>query len=185
MSAAEYGDVLVVAMLATGGVVLWTLRTVFVARGRRVLATLFSAVEAVSFVAVVSRVIMPLSVDRLVGYGAGVALGTYLGTWFGNVIGVSGALEIRVILTQDCDRVATTLRSIGWPVTTARASGAEGEVAVLVTILDRKDKDPFLDDVDRVAPDAFWTVEDIEDVRVVRRSPSGQVPTGVWTETRE
>lgn len=162
-------DVAAVAFLAMLGVALWTLRTVYVARGDRVRATMFGAIEAMVFVSVVSKVITPLEPIRLVGYGLGVSAGTYVGSWLGNLIGGSGALEVRTIVPDDHERLGPTLRARGWPVTTTRASGISGCVAVLVTIVDRRDKDRYLRDVAELAPEAFWTVEEIADLRAVAR----------------
>lgn len=68
------------ALLACGSVGLWTVRVALTQRDNRPLAALVAACEAVFYLLAVGRIVSDLAaVDRLVGYGIGVAAGTYLG----------------------------------------------------------------------------------------------------------
>lgn len=84
-------DVAVVTGLVVAGVALWTLRTTYIARGERHRAAVFGAAEAVLFVSVVARVVTDLGPVSLVGYGIGVAAGTYVGTWLDSKVRSGGA----------------------------------------------------------------------------------------------
>lgn len=162
MGGTLFMDLALVALLAMVGVALWTLRTIYVSRGDRARATWFGSVEAMLFVAVISHVITPLNPARLIGYGIGVAAGTYAGSRLGNLIGGTGAIEVRTILQEGFEGVARDLMERGWPVTATQAFGVSGEVTVLVTVLERMHEARYLDDVTELAPHAFWTVEEIK-----------------------
>lgn len=73
-------DALVMMLLATASVGLWTLRIAVTARGARGLAAVVAAVEAVVYVCTFGRLLTDLTaVDRLGGFALGVGIGTYLG----------------------------------------------------------------------------------------------------------
>lgn len=68
------------ALLACGSVGLWTVRVTLTQRDNRPLAALVAAVEAMFYLLAVGRIVADLTaIDRLLGYGIGVAAGTYLG----------------------------------------------------------------------------------------------------------
>lgn len=164
-------DALVVATLVVAGVTLWTLRTTFVARGDRHRAAAFAASEAVLFVSVIARVISDLSPISLIGYGAGVAIGTYIGSWIDARVKSSGALEYRVVADEGGPEIAAALMERGWPVTAMPAHGLYGAATVLFTVIDRSDQPKLVADLVGVAPEAFWTVEEIRGVRATQLPP--------------
>jgi uncharacterized protein YebE (UPF0316 family) len=68
------------AAVSTVSVALWTLRVALAARGRRLVASGTASVEALLFVVAFGRVMDALDDPvRLVGYAAGVAMGTFVG----------------------------------------------------------------------------------------------------------
>lgn len=71
-------DVVVLAVLAMVSVCLWTLRVAATTRGLRLVAPPLAAVEAIVYVTAFSQVMADLgSLDRLLGFGSGVAAGTF------------------------------------------------------------------------------------------------------------
>jgi Domain of unknown function (DUF5698) len=74
------GDALTLMMLSMFGVGLWTMRVTLAASRRKLLTSGVAAIEAVVFVVSFSRLATDLDRPaRLVGYAAGVALGTMIG----------------------------------------------------------------------------------------------------------
>lgn len=68
------------AVVSTVSVGLWTLRVALSARGRRVAASVTASLEAVLFALAFARVLDALDDPlRVVGYAAGVAVGTFAG----------------------------------------------------------------------------------------------------------
>jgi len=80
MDANAVTDAIVVGLLASISVSLWTLRVAVAAAGRRLAAAAIAAVEAVLFAAAFSALITALDDPLRIGaYAVGVAVGTLVG----------------------------------------------------------------------------------------------------------
>ncbi|MCK7539177.1 MAG: DUF2179 domain-containing protein [Marinilabiliales bacterium] len=69
---------------------------------------------------------------------------------------------IRVITRKDATKLIEDLRAKGYGVTSVRAEGIEGEVAVIYIIARRSMIKEVLDDINLFNPRALYTVESIK-----------------------
>lgn len=155
------------ALLATLNVGLWTIRVALAAAGRRLAAALVSGVEALLFALVFGTVVSGLNDPLRIGaYACGVALGTLLGIVAGERLSTGQSVVTAVFDGVGWAQV-TTLRDAGWPVTSSAADGVRGPVAVVRVVVDDLVLRRLRDDIDRLCPHAFVTVEPLRGVRPV------------------
>jgi uncharacterized protein YebE (UPF0316 family) len=160
-----YGS-LRMAALAVMSVGLWTLRVALTARGRRLAGSLTAALEAVVFLVAFSRVMSDMdAIERIAGYACGVGLGTLLGVVIDERLS-AGQSEVRIV-TEGRDRsLAIRLQSLGWPVTWTSGVGPLGETTIAFVAVDDTKVQRLVEELERSAPEAFWTVERLKSARV-------------------
>jgi uncharacterized protein YebE (UPF0316 family) len=167
----ELWDSLQMAGLAMISVGLWTLRVALTARGRRVAGSLSAALEALVFLLAFSSVLADMhAIERVVGYAAGVGLGTLLGVSLDERLS-AGQSEVRVVSEGRDHSLIRALRELGWPVTSTLGEGPLGEVTVAFVAVDDTRLARFLKDLQARAPEAFWTVERLRTARAVKEHP--------------
>jgi len=118
-----------------------TVRTVLMARGNRVAASLLSVVEITIWLIVTSTVLMGLSEDPLmaVAFGLAFATGIYLGIVIEDKLAL-GLAQIEVIAGFDEAREITRkLRDNGYGATTFECVGLEGKKLAVFLKVRRKD----------------------------------------------
>ena len=127
---------MLIAVLVVLEVAVWQVRVALATRGRKRIAAVLGAVNAVLSVVALGQVVTNL--DRpanVAGYAVGVALGVYLGVVVdGRFAG--DPVEYRVVLPGDGAGPAGELRARGWPVTTQPALGLDGPATVLSVVVD-------------------------------------------------
>ena len=138
-------------------VAVWQVRVALATRGRKRVAAVLGAVNAVLSVVALGQVVTNL--DRpanVAGYAVGVALGVYLGVVAdGRFAGEP--VEHRVVVSGNGVEPAGELRAMGWPVTTQPAIGLGGAATVLSVVVDPRRTAEIEHDLARVAPDGFHT----------------------------
>jgi len=118
-----------------------TVRTVLMARGNRVAASLLSAVEITIWLIVTSTVLMGLSEDPLmaVAFGLAFATGIYLGIMIEDKLAL-GLAQIEVIAGfEEAKQITLKMRDNGYGVTTFDCGGLEGRKQAVVLKVRRKD----------------------------------------------
>ena len=147
------------ALLAVASVGLWTLRVALTARGRKSIAAITAAVEALVFAVAFTNVAAHLdSPARIAGYAAGVAIGTTLGLIVDHRLS-AGVSEVDIVLSGRDTAAVDHLRSLGWPATTFAGDGPSGPVTVICIAVDDSRVAELTAVVQQVAPDVFWTVQ--------------------------
>jgi uncharacterized protein YebE (UPF0316 family) len=165
------------AGLAVVSVSLWTLRVALTARGRKVAGSLTAGLEAVVFILAFSRVAQDLSdIERLLGYAAGVAIGTLAGVFLDERLS-TGQSEVRVVTHGRNLEIVHALQSGGWPVTWVPGSGPRGDVTVAFVAVDDGRLSTLVKTLTELAPEAFWTVERLKTARAGMTYP-GWVQVG-------
>ena len=146
-----------IAVLVVLEVAVWQLRVALATRGRKRIAAVLGAVNAVMSVVALGQVVTNL--DRpanIAGYALGVAVGVYLGVVAdGRFAG--DPVEYRVVLPGDGAGPAEQLRSRGWPVTMQPAVGLDGPATVLFVVVDAARTADVERDLALLAPDGFGT----------------------------
>jgi uncharacterized protein YebE (UPF0316 family) len=160
------------AAAALVSVGLWTLRVALTARGRKLAGAAVAALEASVFVVVFGSLVTDLDQPvRLGGYAVGVAVGTLLGITADKHM-AQGHSEVRIVVEGPGATLVDDLRASGWASTATLASGEHGPVTLVFIVVDDSCVAALLDDVHRVAPDAFWTVGRIDHTKPVEFAAS-------------
>lgn len=144
-----------------------TLRIMFVSKGLRGKATLLGFIEVLLWIIVVAQVFQNLdNWFNYIGYAGGFAAGTYIGMYIEEKMKV-GVQVFRIIVTKEMSTLPEKLKEAGFRVTVVDGEGKFGPVKVLLTIAKRKRWQELSDIVNRHAPNAFYSVEDVKHVSLL------------------
>jgi len=141
---------------------LGTLRIIFVTKGMRRVAPLVGFFEVLIWLIAISRIMQNL--DNwvcYVAYAGGFATGNLVGMLLEEKLAI-GHEMIRVITRKDATNLINELRETGHGVTSVRAEGIDGEVAVIYIIARRSMIREVLDLINKHNPRALYTVEAIK-----------------------
>jgi uncharacterized protein YebE (UPF0316 family) len=156
---------LIVFLARLTDVTLGTMRIIFVARGKRVLAPLLGFVEVFIWITVVSQVVSGAqNIMAYLTYAAGFAVGNYFGMLVEERLAI-GTLVIRVILPKDGAALVERLRTEGYGATYVDGQGASGPVTLIYTIVMRKELAHVASLIEEIHPKAFFTVEELRSVQ--------------------
>ena len=154
------GALLIFAMRIVD-VSLGTLRIGMLVRGKRGWAGLLSFFESLVWLVAAARVLGNLeSPLQFVAYAGGYATGTMLGSFIEKWLAV-GQVVMRVIYPVGAPDIQTHLREAGFYVTALNASGRDGEVQVLFSVMKRRRVQSALDVLEQHYPKAFVTIEEV------------------------
>jgi uncharacterized protein YebE (UPF0316 family) len=141
-----------------------TIRIIFIAKGYKKLAPLIGFFEVLIWLFAISKVMANL--DNWVCYtafAAGFAAGNYVGILLENKLAIGHEL-IRVITKKEAFELIDALKVKGFGTTTLKATGINGEVAVIYIIVNRKHLNIALGIIKHFNPQALYTIEDIRSV---------------------
>ncbi len=139
-----------------------TLRIVFIAQGRRLLAPMIGFVESLIWLFVISQALQNLANPMcVVAYAGGFAAGNLAGLQLERRLAL-GMRLVRVILRQENgDKLIEALRGAGFGVTVVDGEGLRGPVKILFTLVRRRDLERAVELIRGRHPGAFFTVEDV------------------------
>ena len=141
-----------------------TLRIIFVSKGYKKLAPLIGFFEILVWIFAVSRIMENLNNwVCYVAYAGGFATGNFAGMILEEQLAIGHEL-IRVITRKEAVELINALKDKGFGITSIKANGIHGEVAVLYIIINRKKIDEVLGIIKHHNPQALYTVEDIRSV---------------------
>lgn len=146
-------------------VTLQTLRILAVSRGNKLVAPLLGFFEVIIWLLAIRQIMENLSNPFCyLAYGAGFAMGNYIGILIEEKTAI-GKQIIRIFTRKDAHALVADLRRQGFGVTDIPAQGKTGPVSVLYTIIERYDLDRVVRVIEKFNPMAFYTIEDIRDVK--------------------
>ena len=144
---------------------LGTIRIALLARGLKLQASIIGFFEVLIWIVVISQIIKHLDHPfYYVAFASGFAFGNYVGLYLENKLAMGNVL-IRVITRKEPEKLLNILRENGFIVTSVNAEGKEGPIMVLFSVIKRKQIPKFLTLVQKNCPQAFYTIEDIREVR--------------------
>jgi uncharacterized protein YebE (UPF0316 family) len=144
---------------------LGTIRIVLLTRGLKLQASIIAFFEVLIWIIVVSQIIKHLDHPfYYITFALGFAFGNYVGLFLENKIAMGNVL-IRIITRKDPEKLLKILRENGFIVTSVNAEGREGPIMVLFSVIQRKQIPKFLNLVQKNCPQAFYTIEDIREVK--------------------
>lgn len=142
-------------------VTIGTLRIIFIARGKKFAAPLLGFIETFVWIMVVSQIVRSISgIWSFVGYAAGFAAGTLVGMYVEERLAI-GMLIVRTILPGEPGELIGRLRAAGYGVTSFPATGGQGPVTIIYTIIKRRDLEQVVTIIHTLHPHAFLSIEQL------------------------
>jgi uncharacterized protein YebE (UPF0316 family) len=151
-------------------VTLATLRTIFVARGMKVLAPALGFFEVSIWLFAIGEVMKNLSdVTCSLAFAGGFTLGNFLGVVIEQALAI-GCVMVRAITSRDAAPLVQRLREAGFGVTCLEGHGASGAVQVVFTVVPRKSLGEVTTLLEGFDPTLFYSVD------ALQASTSGVAP---------
>ena len=150
-----------------------TMRLIFLSKGYRFIAPLLGFFEVIIWLVAVSQIMKHLdNVICYIAYGAGFAMGNFIGMTLEERISI-GSVLVRIIPTVNSDVLIERLRDKNFGLTTIDAEGSQGSVRVFISIINRKDLKEYISIINEINPKAFYTIEDVRTINqgIVRHNP--------------
>lgn len=142
-----------------------TMRLIFVSKGYRHIGPILGFFEVIIWLLAVTQVLKHLSNPMsYIAYGAGFAMGNYVGIRLEEKISI-GTVLIRIVPKKDTSDLVSHLREVGFGVTTVAAEGAKGPVQIVFTIIKRKNISKAIEIINQYNPNAFYTIEEVKAVK--------------------
>jgi uncharacterized protein YebE (UPF0316 family) len=140
---------------------LGTLRIIFTSRGKRHLAPLLGFIEVFIWVAIISQITRTATgIPAYFAYAAGFAVGNYVGMKIEDRLAL-GKVSIRMILSENGAQVAHALHEAGFGATVVDGTGANGQVKLIYTIVQRRDVGDVTAIINQIHPRAFLSIEEV------------------------
>ena len=138
-----------------------TIRVIMVAKGYRNLAPFVGFFQSLIWLITITRIMANLdNWFTYIGYAGGFGLGTYIGMILEGKLALGYEL-VRVITKKGAVELIVGLREKGFPVTTVKGTGREGEVGVLYIIIRRRLLRDVIGIIKQYNSNAFYTIEDM------------------------
>ncbi|KUK14575.1 MAG: DUF2179 domain-containing protein [Synergistetes bacterium] len=145
---------------------LGTIRIILLSKGHRLEASLIGFFESFLWLVVTAQIISHMENPLYyVAFAGGFACGNYVGLVLEGRLAL-GSVIVRVITRQDPHLLVDALRGEGFAITTVDARGKDGPVVIIFAVLERKKIKKFLKLVNQLSPQAFYTIEDVREVKV-------------------
>ncbi|GMV04102.1 MAG: hypothetical protein AMXMBFR53_03830 [Gemmatimonadota bacterium] len=162
--AGPFGPILIFGLRVTD-VSMATVRVLLIVRNAKWLVPIIGFFEVSLWVFAVSAVVQNLSSPfHLIGYAGGFATGNFVGMIIEERLAL-GLATMRTMVKQGGAELAAALREGGFAVTEQTGRGRDGEVEVLYSVISRRKVAPYIEVVERLAPDSFLVVDEPRLVR--------------------
>lgn len=143
-----------------------TLRIIFVSRGDKIIAPILGFFEVLIWLLAISGIMANLdNWITYIAYAGGFAAGNYFGLLLEERLAL-GIRMIRIITSRDANPLIANLRSGGFGVTTVPATGKDGPVHIIYTIIPRNLTKRVIEKVKEFNPKAFYSIEDVSGVNM-------------------
>jgi uncharacterized protein YebE (UPF0316 family) len=144
-------------------VTLCTLRIIFLSRGMKILPPLIGFFEVTTWLFAIGKVMQNLSDPGcFLGFACGFTLGNFFGVLIEQALAL-GHVVVRTITHKDATDLVESLRLAHFGVTSLAADGARGPVKMIFTVVRRKELEAVLVLIRRFDPDAFYSVDEIQE----------------------
>jgi uncharacterized protein YebE (UPF0316 family) len=139
-----------------------TMRLIFLSKGMRLLAPILGFFEVIIWLLAVSQIMKHLdNWLTYVAYGAGFAMGNYIGIRIEEKLSLGTAI-IRVILPDIPADLILQLSEKDFGLTMVDAAGSKGPVKILLSTIRRKEIQEFTSIINTHYPQAFYTIEEVK-----------------------
>lgn len=143
-------------------ITLATLRTIFVARGMKLLAPVLGFFEVSIWLFAIGEVMKNLSDFRCsLAFAGGFTLGNFLGILIEQALAL-GSVVVRTITPREVGPLAAELRAAGYGVTVLEGNGASGAVHMIFTVVPRRELAAVLAILKRFDREVFYTIDALQ-----------------------
>jgi uncharacterized protein YebE (UPF0316 family) len=143
-------------------VTLNTLRTIFVARGYKVLAPLLGFFEVLIWLFAITKVMQNLDkATCAIAFALGFTLGNFLGLLIEKKLALGMAI-VRIITNRPVHALMDQLRAAQFGVTSIEGRGATGPVQIVMTVVKRRQLEEVFDLIEAHHPGAFYAVDELQ-----------------------
>lgn len=154
----------VIFVLRVFGVALSTVRMLVMMRGHKMLAVGLGFFEVFAYVLAISRVTHDLgNLWNILGYCFGFCAGTLVGMSLDDRV-VTGHATVRVVSKLKGREVLEALHVAGYGATLQQGRGRDGDVAIVTSVLRRRDVEGLCRTAQQADPQSFVTVEEARTV---------------------
>jgi uncharacterized protein YebE (UPF0316 family) len=169
-------------------VTLASLRTIFLAKGMRLLAPLLGFFEVSIWLFAIGQVMRNLGDGRCaLAFAGGFTVGTFLGILIEQKLAL-GSVVVRTITNKDVASLAGALREAGYGVTCLPGQGATGPVQVVFTVVPRRALEQVIAILKAFDPAVFYSVDALQAAAGVAPAPQRRLgallPQGLWPALR-
>jgi uncharacterized protein YebE (UPF0316 family) len=155
---------LLVFFAEMGVVTLSTIRTIFITRGWKALASLLGFFEVSIWLFAISQVMQNLTNPGCsLAFAGGFSLGNFLGILIEKKLAL-GNVFVQVTTENNASDLIESLRSANYGVTSLDARGASGPVQVVFTVIERRELQNVVSIVKGFDPKVFYSVNDLQTV---------------------
>lgn len=138
-----------------------TIRVIFISRGFRLWAPLLGFFEILIWLGAVRQILLNLSnVFCYIAYAGGFAAGTFTGMYLEEKISI-GKVVVRIVSGHNSLPLLKKLKTAGYVVTSSKATGPDGKVMSIFTIINRHDARKLINIIKELNPHAFYSIEDV------------------------
>ena len=148
-----------ITLLRIFDVTLGTIRAILVVQSKKYGAGFIGFFEVLIWIYAMRYIVQHLdSTINLFGYATGFAVGTILGIIIEQKLGL-GHLQISLISKEKTVNIAEAIRSLKHGVTLLPGAGANGDISILYTIINKKNLKKIKDLVHKIDPEVFINVQ--------------------------
>lgn len=138
-----------------------TMRVIFISKGYKLFASLCGFFEVLIWIVAITQIIKNLTNPiYYIVYAGGFATGNFVGILIEEKIAL-GTVLLRVVTKREFSELTEYLKNNNYGVTLLDAKGLYGTVKILFTIIHRNDLEEVVAFIQKVNPQAFYTVEDV------------------------
>ena len=142
-----------------------TMRFIFLSKGYKYIAPFLGFFEVIIWLVAVTQIIKYVdNVVCYIAYGAGFAMGNYIGIMIEERLSL-GKVILRIIPKKDTSKLVEYMKSQNFGLTVMDAHGTQGNVKIIMSIIDRKDVKELVPIINEFNPQAFFTIEDVRAVK--------------------
>lgn len=145
-------------------VTIGTIRIVMVSKGHKTWAPVLGFFEVFIWLVAITRIIQNL--DNWLcyfAYAGGFATGNYIGLIIEEKMAI-GIVKIQIITRKEAGNLISNLKAAGYGITHHDASGANENVSIIYSIINRNEIHKVEEIVKQTNPRAFYSIEDVKSV---------------------
>ncbi|PLX04191.1 MAG: hypothetical protein C0595_04275 [Marinilabiliales bacterium] len=141
-----------------------TLRIVFISKGDKLIAPILGFFEILIWLMAITRIMQNLdNISCYLAYAGGFAAGNYIGLKIEEKLAM-GIQMFRIITQKDASLLIEYLSESGFGATAIEASGINGKVHVIYSVVKRSENMKMIEIINKFNPNAFYSIEDIRKV---------------------